>query len=78
MNFHFVLILSNGWKNQRLLYLAGIFHDIAKGRGGDHSDLGSLDAREFGKLHKLSDFDTKLIGLVGRKQLIDVGDSAAP
>ena len=44
-----------------LLYLAGIFHDIAKGRGGDHSDLGALDAREFGKLHKLSEFDTKLI-----------------
>jgi len=44
-----------------LLYLAGIFHDIAKGRGGDHSDLGAIDAREFGKLHKLSEFDTKLI-----------------
>ncbi|WP_333797646.1 [protein-PII] uridylyltransferase [Rheinheimera sp.] len=44
-----------------LLYLAGIFHDIAKGRGGDHSDLGAMDAREFGKLHKLSEFDTKLI-----------------
>lgn len=44
-----------------LLYLAGIFHDIAKGRGGDHSDLGGIDAKEFGKMHKLSDFDTKLI-----------------
>ncbi len=44
-----------------LLYLAGIFHDIAKGRGGDHSELGSIDAREFGKMHKLSEFDTKLI-----------------
>jgi len=44
-----------------LLYLAGIFHDIAKGRGGDHSELGALDAREFGKMHKLSEFDTKLI-----------------
>lgn len=44
-----------------LLYLAGIFHDIAKGRGGDHSELGAIDAREFGKMHKLSEFDTKLI-----------------
>lgn len=44
-----------------LLYLAGIFHDIAKGRGGDHSELGGMDAREFAKLHKLSEFDSKLI-----------------
>lgn len=44
-----------------LLYLAGIFHDIAKGRGGDHSELGAMDAREFAKLHQLSDFDSKLI-----------------
>ena len=44
-----------------LLYLAGLFHDIAKGRGGDHSDLGSVDARNFCKQHDLSDYDTDLV-----------------
>ncbi|WP_419570044.1 [protein-PII] uridylyltransferase [Rheinheimera sp.] len=53
-----------------LLYLAGIFHDIAKGRGGDHSELGSLDAREFGKLHKLSDFDSKLLAWLVESHLL--------
>lgn len=44
-----------------LLYLAGIFHDIAKGRGGDHSELGKKDARRFCKGHSLSEEDTELV-----------------
>jgi [protein-PII] uridylyltransferase len=44
-----------------LLYLAGLFHDIAKGRGGDHSTLGVKDAKDFCKLHGLSDYDIKLV-----------------
>jgi [protein-PII] uridylyltransferase len=44
-----------------LLYLAGLFHDIAKGRGGDHATLGIKDAKSFCKLHGLSNYDTELV-----------------
>ena len=44
-----------------VLYVAGLFHDIAKGRGGDHSQLGKKDARAFCKQHLLSRDDTELV-----------------
>jgi [protein-PII] uridylyltransferase len=44
-----------------VLYIAGLFHDIAKGRGGDHSQLGKKDARTFCVQHQLSRDDTDLI-----------------
>ncbi|MDY0973568.1 [protein-PII] uridylyltransferase [Massilia sp. CFBP9012] len=44
-----------------LLYVAALFHDIAKGRGGDHSKLGMIDARGFCREHGISEEDTELV-----------------
>ncbi|BBI99441.1 bifunctional uridylyltransferase/uridylyl-removing enzyme [Ferrigenium kumadai] len=50
-----------------VLYIAGLFHDIAKGRGGDHSQLGMKDARAFCKQHGLGNDDSDLVvWLVGQ------------
>jgi [protein-PII] uridylyltransferase len=53
-----------------LLYLAGLFHDIAKGRGGDHSKLGMEEAYTFCKIHQLSDYDSKLVAWLVEKHLL--------
>ncbi|MBD8575944.1 [protein-PII] uridylyltransferase [Pseudomonas syringae] len=44
-----------------LIYLAGLYHDIGKGRGGDHSELGAVDADAFGVRHQLPAWDNRLI-----------------
>jgi [protein-PII] uridylyltransferase len=44
-----------------LLYVVALFHDIAKGRGGDHSKLGMVDAAKFCKAHGMSKPDTQLV-----------------
>jgi [protein-PII] uridylyltransferase len=53
-----------------LLYLAGLFHDIAKGRRGDHSLVGARDAWDFCQLHGLSDYDSRLVAWLVEKHLI--------
>ena len=55
---------------RELLYLAAIFHDIAKGRGGHHSELGAEDALSFCKKHQLPEFDSKLVAWLVYNHLI--------
>lgn len=49
-------------KAPHALYIAGLFHDIAKGRGGDHAILGAIDARQFAAEHGLPREEVDLIG----------------
>ncbi len=53
--------LLSEFDKPEVLYLAGLFHDIAKGRGGDHSMLGKADAARFCKAHGLSAEDCTLV-----------------
>lgn len=53
--------LASGWDKPWLLCAAALFHDIAKGRGGDHSKLGMSEARSFCRQHKISREDARLI-----------------
>ncbi|HEX2199439.1 MAG TPA: [protein-PII] uridylyltransferase, partial [Burkholderiales bacterium] len=56
--------LISGFERHWLLYVAALYHDIAKGRGGDHSELGSRDARNFCKAHGLSREDEELVAFL--------------
>ena len=53
--------LASGWDKPWLLYVAALFHDIAKGRGGDHSDLGKVEVRRFCKQHSIASEDAQLV-----------------
>lgn len=57
-------------RKPELLYLAGLFHDIAKGRGGNHAELGMHDAIEFCKQHGYNSYDTNLVGWLVQNHLI--------
>ena len=58
---HAVTLMQGLYKPHRLL-IAGLFHDIGKGRGGNHSKIGEKDVKSFCSRHDLSDADTELIG----------------
>jgi len=53
--------LASGWDKPWILYAAALFHDIAKGRGGDHSKLGCAEVRTFCRQHGVHKDDAKLV-----------------
>jgi [protein-PII] uridylyltransferase len=61
--------LASGWDKPWLLYIGALFHDIAKGRGGDHSDLGAIEVRRFCKQHGFPLEDIQLIEFIVREHL---------
>ena len=61
--------LMAGFERRWLLYVAAMYHDIAKGRGGDHSELGAADVRSFCKDHLLSKEDSELVEFLVERHL---------
>lgn len=61
--------LAAGWDKPYILYTAALFHDIAKGRGGDHSQLGVLEVKRFCRQHSIDTKDAQLIAFLVREHL---------
>jgi len=61
--------LASGCHMPWILYVAALFHDIAKGRGGDHSQLGEVEVLRFCKQHNVDRDSTDLIAFIVREHL---------
>ncbi|MCK6415446.1 MAG: [protein-PII] uridylyltransferase [Giesbergeria sp.] len=61
--------LAGGWDKPWLLFVAALFHDIGKGRGGDHSQIGGVEARRFCRQHGVEREDARLIEFLVREHL---------
>ena len=68
--FPFCNLVYSKLENPCLLYLAALFHDIAKGRGGDHSVLGAEEATQFCVQHKLNRKETRVVSQLVRNHLL--------
>ena len=74
--------LMQSFEKPEIVYLAGLFHDIAKGRGGDHSELGAVDAEAFCLEHGLSQYEARTVSWLVKNHLVlsttaqkkDIGD----
>jgi [protein-PII] uridylyltransferase len=62
--------LMQSFQKPEVVYLAGLFHDIAKGRGGDHSELGAVEAESFCLEHGLSKYDARTVAWLVRHHLV--------
>ena len=62
--------LSANFPQYWILYVAALFHDIAKGRNGDHSLLGGVDAERFCRQHHISKENTELVMFLVRHHLL--------
>ena len=61
--------LAAGWDKPWILYLAAIFHDIGKGRGGDHSVIGAVEVKRFCRAHQIDKADAELAEFLVREHL---------
>ena len=61
--------LAAGWDKPWLLYAATLFHDIGKGRGGDHSQIGAVEAQRFCRQHGIKGEDAELISFLVAEHL---------
>jgi len=68
--YPFCTQLASNWDKPWILYVAALFHDVAKGRGGDHSDLGAVEVRRFCHDHGILREDAELLEFLVKAHLL--------